>query len=219
MPFAGLRSPVLFLRAVLRIAPLAGKKLVEGHGAPRGPARQGDEDGSDRAFVRGVRGVEGSAARGRGHRVRACGGDGARRDVPDDAGGGVEPPAVAGLRLPAGDAGGTGPRWRRDAGSAGCLEPGGRGRGGPALRGLRPADAVRRNVPDAGVPVCVDLLRPLREAADRESARYGRVIPDDDQYFVVHRVPPRGGDGGHDAILSFTLCDDIRERIERGEEV
>lgn len=65
----------------------------------------------------------------------------------------------------------------------------------------------------------VDFLRPLREAADRESAKYGRVIPDDDQYFVMRRIPPRGGDGGHDAILSFTLCDDIRERIERGEEV
>jgi len=64
-----------------------------------------------------------------------------------------------------------------------------------------------------------DFLRPLREAADRESAKHGRLIPDDDQYFVMHRVPPRGGDGGHDAILSFTLCDDIRERIERGEEV
>ena len=65
----------------------------------------------------------------------------------------------------------------------------------------------------------VDFLKPLREAADRESAKYGRVIPDDDQYFVMHRIPPRGGDDAHDAILSFTLCDDIRERIERGEEV
>jgi len=64
-----------------------------------------------------------------------------------------------------------------------------------------------------------DFLRPLREAADRESAKYGRPIPDDDQYFVMHRQPPRGGDGGHDAIISFTLCEDIRERLERGEEV
>ncbi len=64
-----------------------------------------------------------------------------------------------------------------------------------------------------------DFLRPLREAADREAAKYGRPIPDDDQYFVMHRVPPRGGDGGHAAIISFTLCDDIRERLERGEEV
>jgi len=64
-----------------------------------------------------------------------------------------------------------------------------------------------------------DFLRPLREAADRESAKYGRYVPDDDQYFVMHRQPPRGGDDGHDAIISFTLCDDIRERLERGEEV
>lgn len=63
-----------------------------------------------------------------------------------------------------------------------------------------------------------DFLKPLRDAADRESAKYGRRIPDDDQ-FVMHRMPPRGGEGAHDAIISFTLCDDIRDRIERGEEV
>jgi len=64
-----------------------------------------------------------------------------------------------------------------------------------------------------------DFLRPLREAAERESAKYGRWIPEDDQYFVMHRIPPRGGDKARDAIISFTLCDDIRERLERGEEV
>jgi len=64
-----------------------------------------------------------------------------------------------------------------------------------------------------------DFLRPLREAAERESAKYGRRVPDDDQYFVMHRVPPRGGADGHPAIISFTLADDIRERLERGEEV
>lgn len=64
-----------------------------------------------------------------------------------------------------------------------------------------------------------DFLRPLRQAAERESAKYGRRIPDDDQYFVMHRVPPRGGDDGHPAIITFTLADDIRERLERGEEV
>jgi len=64
-----------------------------------------------------------------------------------------------------------------------------------------------------------DFLKPLREAVDRESAKYGRHIPADDQYFVMHRVPPRGGDQDHDAIISFTLCDDIQERLERGEEV
>jgi hypothetical protein len=64
-----------------------------------------------------------------------------------------------------------------------------------------------------------DFLHPLREAAERESAKYGRRIPQDDQYFVMHRVPPRGGADGHPSIISFTLADDIRERLERGEEV
>ncbi len=71
-----------------------------------------------------------------------------------------------------------------------------------------------------------DFLRPLREAAERESAKYGRPVPDDDQYFVMHRVPPRvvtGAGGGlvdsKPAVISFTLCDDIRERLERGEDV
>lgn len=59
-------------------------------------------------------------------------------------------------------------------------------------------------------------LRPLRAAAERESLKYGRHIPDDDQYFVMHRVPPRDT---QPAVISFTLCDDIRERLERGEEV
>lgn len=61
-----------------------------------------------------------------------------------------------------------------------------------------------------------DFLRPLREAAKRESAKYGRHVPDDDQYFVMHRVPPRDASP---AIITFTLADDIRERLERGEEV
>jgi hypothetical protein len=64
-----------------------------------------------------------------------------------------------------------------------------------------------------------DFIRPLREAAERESVRWGRRIPADDQYFVMHREPPRGGDNARPAIITFTLCDDIRERIERGEEV
>jgi hypothetical protein len=69
-------------------------------------------------------------------------------------------------------------------------------------------------------------LRPLREAAERESAKYGRTVPDNDQYFVMHRVPPRGvtdkdGNLVHvtPSVISFTLADDIRERLERGEEV
>lgn len=61
-----------------------------------------------------------------------------------------------------------------------------------------------------------DFHRALREASERESAKYGRPIPADDQYFVMHRTPPREASP---ALLSFTLCDDIRERIERGEEV
>lgn len=61
-----------------------------------------------------------------------------------------------------------------------------------------------------------DFVRPLREAAERESAKYGRQVPADDQYFVMHRQPPRGD---APTILTFTLADDIRERLERGEEV
>lgn len=71
-----------------------------------------------------------------------------------------------------------------------------------------------------------DFVRPLREAAERESQKYGRRVPVDDQYFVMHRVPPRGvldeaGQlvGTKRAVISFTLCDDFRERLERGEEV
>lgn len=61
-----------------------------------------------------------------------------------------------------------------------------------------------------------DFLRPLCEAADRESAKYGRPVRPDDQLFVMHRVPPRENTP---AVIAFTLCDDIRERLERGEEV
>ena len=71
-----------------------------------------------------------------------------------------------------------------------------------------------------------DFLRPLREAAEQASKAYGRHVPADDQYFVMHRVPSRGvtDDDGNligiePAKISFTLCDDIKERLERGEEV
>lgn len=61
-----------------------------------------------------------------------------------------------------------------------------------------------------------DFLRPLREAAEQASAKYGRPIPADDQYFVMHREPPRAT---APARISFSLCSDIKERIEGGEEV
>ena len=72
-----------------------------------------------------------------------------------------------------------------------------------------------------------DFMRPLREAAERESQKYGRHVPADDQYFrdapgsAARRdgrrwQPGRDQAGGH---FSFTLCDDIREQLERGEEV
>ncbi len=89
-------------------------------------------------------------------------------------------------------------------------------------------DAAADHLEDAGIftpyaAMCTalgcryaDFLRPLREAAERESAKYGRDVPDDDGYFVMHRMPPRAD---FPAVISFTLCDDIRERLERGEEV
>lgn len=61
-----------------------------------------------------------------------------------------------------------------------------------------------------------DFHRALREAAERESRKYGRRIPEDDQYFVMHRVPPRED---RPAIITFTLMGDVQERLERGEEV
>jgi len=61
-----------------------------------------------------------------------------------------------------------------------------------------------------------DFLRSLREAAKRESAKYGRRVPDNDLYFVMHCEPPRDD---RLAKISFTLCDDIRQRMERGEAV
>jgi hypothetical protein len=71
-----------------------------------------------------------------------------------------------------------------------------------------------------------DFYRALREAAEQASETFGRQVPADDQLFVMHRFPPRGGDlvddefvGGHRALISFTLCDDVRERLERGEGV
>jgi hypothetical protein len=59
-------------------------------------------------------------------------------------------------------------------------------------------------------------LRALREAAERESQKYGRRVPACDQYFVLHRMPPRDD---KEAVVWFTLADDVRRRLERGKEV
>lgn len=89
-------------------------------------------------------------------------------------------------------------------------------------------DAAADHLEDAGIftpyaAMCTalgcryaDFLRPLCEAAERESAKYGRPVRPDDQLFTMHRVPPREDSP---AVISFTLCDDIRERLERGEEI
>jgi hypothetical protein len=61
-----------------------------------------------------------------------------------------------------------------------------------------------------------DFLRPLREAAREASRKYRRRIPPDDQLFLLHRFPPRDD---KPAVITFTLADDVRERLERGEEV
>lgn len=59
-------------------------------------------------------------------------------------------------------------------------------------------------------------LRALKDAAERESEKYGVQVWADDQLFDLHRAPPRDG---QDAVITFTLCDDVRERLERGEGV
>ena len=62
----------------------------------------------------------------------------------------------------------------------------------------------------------VSFLRALKDAAERETAEYGIQVRADDQLFVMHREPPRDDKEG---VITFTLCDDIRERLERGEGV
>lgn len=61
-----------------------------------------------------------------------------------------------------------------------------------------------------------DFLQALREAAERESQKHGRRVPANDQYFVLHRMPPRGD---KEAVVWFTLADEVRRRLERGKEV
>lgn len=72
----------------------------------------------------------------------------------------------------------------------------------------------------------VDYLRSLREAAECETARYGREVPASDQYFVLHCMPSRMAPGERGergevdpSKIWFSLCDDIREQLERGEDI
>ena len=51
------------------------------------------------------------------------------------------------------------------------------------------------------------------------NAHYDGIGASDFDAHGADTIAPRGGDDGHAAIISFTLCDDIRERIEHGEEV
>jgi hypothetical protein len=61
-----------------------------------------------------------------------------------------------------------------------------------------------------------DFLRALRVAADRESAKYGRHIPEETQYFAMLCQPYRANAS---TPISFILADDVRERLENGQEV
>ncbi len=69
-------------------------------------------------------------------------------------------------------------------------------------------------------------LLALSDAADRESKKYGRTIRADESLFIMCVEPPRGEIDDVDglvgirpAVFAFTLCADVRERIERGEGV
>lgn len=71
-----------------------------------------------------------------------------------------------------------------------------------------------------------DFVRPLRETARLASELYGQQVPAWDQYFIMHRIPPRSVTDENDRTIgiqpskiSFTLCDDVRGRLERGEDV
>jgi hypothetical protein len=59
-------------------------------------------------------------------------------------------------------------------------------------------------------------LRALKDASERESEKYGTRVRMDDQLFVMHRSPAREE---HAAVITFTLCEDIRDRLIRGEGV
>lgn len=62
----------------------------------------------------------------------------------------------------------------------------------------------------------VSYLRAMKGAAERETDRNGIDERADEQLFVMHRIPPREE---HNAIISFTLCADIRDLLDRGEEI
>jgi hypothetical protein len=71
-----------------------------------------------------------------------------------------------------------------------------------------------------------DFVRPLRDAARLASEQYSRHVPASDQYFVMHRVPPRYVTDKNERIVSiqpsvitFSLRNDVREQLELGEEV
>lgn len=59
-------------------------------------------------------------------------------------------------------------------------------------------------------------LKALKEASERESEKYGIRVRMDDQLFVMHRSPAREE---HPAVITFTLCEDIRDRLIHSEGV
>ncbi len=59
-------------------------------------------------------------------------------------------------------------------------------------------------------------LRALKDASERESEKYGTRVRMDDQLFVMHRSPAREE---QPAVITFTLCEDIRDRLIRSEGV
>lgn len=61
-----------------------------------------------------------------------------------------------------------------------------------------------------------EFLQALKDASERESEKYGTRVRMDDQLFVMHRSPAREE---HPAVITFTLCEDIRDRLIHGEGV
>ena len=168
----------------------------------------------DWPIVRRVRGTAACAAGGGRPRVRAGGRDGAGIAVPHDPGRGAE--AAEHLRLRGYDCK---PQMLELLVENGVVRPSSpdawtRADVDAAADYFEAAEIVTPYAAMCQTLGCryADFLQALREAAERESRKYGRRIPTDDQYFVMHRVP-------RPAVISFTRCDDIRARLERGEEV